>query len=133
MNPHPVRKNGHPVEPATLVINTPEAFREVAYHFGVLMPPHVAAKMAGVTNQRIQNLIAQGKFTKIVVYGGVHISQLEFEKWNSSPRQAGRPRRKKNISPPVETPSEQKATPEHSGEVAGNGYQAPTFLVPTDA
>ena len=51
MNPHPVRKNGHPVEPATLVINTPEAFREVTYHFGVLIPPHVAAKMADVTNQ----------------------------------------------------------------------------------
>ena len=133
MNPHPLRKNGHPNEPATLVINTSEAFREAVYHFGVLIPPHVAAKMADVTNQRIQNLIAQGKFTKIVVYGGVHISQIEFEKWNSSPRQAGRPRRKKNISAPCETNGEQETRSEHSGEVPGNGYQAPTFLDPTNA
>ena len=132
MNPHPVRANGDTSKPVTLVVDTPETFKEVAYHFGVLIPPHAAAKMAGVTNQRIQNLIAQGKFTKIVIYGAVHISQLEFEKWNSSPRQAGRPKRKKNNSAPAETSSDQEKTPAHSGEVHGNGYQAPTFLDPTD-
>lgn len=133
MKAHPVRTNGHPSKPVTLVVDTLEAFNEVAYHFGVLIPPHAAAKMAGVTNQRIQNLIAQGKFTKIVIYGAVHISQIEFEKWNSSPRKVGRPRRQTNISAPAEVCGEQEKTPERNGEVRGNGYQAPTFLDPTDA
>ena len=92
METKPVQKNGEAAkEVVTLLVNTPEAFKEVVYHFGMLMAPHVAAKLAGVTNQRIQNLIRQGKFTRIVVFGGVHISQIEFEKWNSSPRKAGRP------------------------------------------
>lgn len=133
MNQQAVHTNGHPSAPITLIVDTPEAFKEVTYHFGVLIPPHAAAKMAGVTNQRIQNLIAQGKFTKIVVYGGVHISQIEFEKWNLSPRRAGRPRQKKNISTPDETSSEQKVNSEHSGEVPGNGYQPPTFSTQPNA
>ena len=134
MKKKPVQKNGEAdKEVVTLMVNTPEAFKEVVYHFGMLMAPHVAAKLAGVTNQRIQNLIRQGKFTRIVLFGGVHISQIEFEKWNSSPRKAGRPRREEKNSAPVDASSEVERTPEHSGEIPGNGYQAPTFLVPPSA
>jgi hypothetical protein len=78
--------------PVTLVVTTPEGFKEAVDHFGILLAPYQAAIIANVSKQRIYNLIEQGKFTKIVLFGMVHISQIEFERWAKSPRMSGRPR-----------------------------------------
>ena len=84
--------NVHASQPITLVVTTPEAFQEAVDHFGVLITPYVASIMAQVSKQRIYNLMEQGKFTKIVVFGTIHISRIEFEKWAKSLRKPGRPK-----------------------------------------
>lgn len=89
-------------ERPAVVVNTAESFEAVTQQYGTLITPFVASAMAGVTNQRIYALIEAGKFTKIVVYGVMQIPKKEFDQWNRSAREAGRPRRAKNgCQPPT--------------------------------
>lgn len=78
--------------PVTLCVQTPEGFNQVVEDYGVLITPYIAAMIAKVSQQRIYNLIEQGKFTRFVLFGVLHLSHLEFEKWRKSPRKVGRPK-----------------------------------------
>ncbi len=78
--------------PVTLCVNTSEGYNETVEQHGHLILPYIASMMANTSQQRIYSLIDQGKFTKIVVFGVVHIPHREFQRWQESPRTAGRPR-----------------------------------------
>lgn len=78
--------------PVTLCVDTPEGFKEVVDDYGAIITPYIAAMIAKVSPQRIYALIEQGKFTRIVLFGVVHVSHREIEQWQKSPRKVGRPR-----------------------------------------
>lgn len=78
--------------PRSLIVNSGEEYKKTTEEFGSLITVYVASKMAEVSQQRIYNLMDQGKFTRIVIYGVVHVVYGEFETWRMSPRRAGRPR-----------------------------------------
>lgn len=87
-------------------VNSSEEYKKATEEFGNLITVYVASKMAEVSQQRIYNLMDQGKFTRIILYGVVHVAYGEFETWRMSPRTVGRPRTRAKENKPSLLPKE---------------------------
>jgi hypothetical protein len=57
----------------------------------MLMPIAFAAKIAGVSRQRIDDLVERGQVERVVLNGHPFVTEESFIAWAKSERKAGRP------------------------------------------
>jgi len=65
--------------------------REAMQKAGGLVPPVMAAELAGVSHQRIWQLVEAGKLERVEFCGRGFITGDSFEAWAKSERKNGRP------------------------------------------
>ena len=65
--------------------------REAVEQHGMLVPIKLAADLAGVTRQRIDDLVNRGQLNRIEVGGHPFITENSFVEWAKSERKNGRP------------------------------------------
>lgn len=67
------------------------AVREISKEHGMLVPVKLAADLAGVSHQRIAELIEDGRLVRIDLHGHRYITENSFVDWAKSERKTGRP------------------------------------------
>jgi hypothetical protein len=65
--------------------------REASKVHGMLVPMTMAADLAGVSKQRILQIIEDGRLVRIEVNGHPFITENSFVEWAKGERKAGRP------------------------------------------
>lgn len=68
-----------------------EEARRITEQKGMLVPIALAAKIAGVTRQRIDDLIERGQLERVFLNDHPFVTEDSFLKWAKSERKAGRP------------------------------------------
>lgn len=67
------------------------AFKELCASKGMLVPVKVAAALAGVGDQRIRDLIEEGRIESTKFEGHIYVVESSLFAWASSDRKSGRP------------------------------------------
>lgn len=67
------------------------AVREISKEHGMLVPVKMAADLAGVSHQRIADLIGDGRLVRIDLHGHRYVTENSFVEWAKSERKNGRP------------------------------------------
>jgi hypothetical protein len=65
--------------------------RAIQREHGTIVPVKLAADLAGVTRQRIDDLVERGQLVRIYVNGHPFITENSFVEWAKTERKNGRP------------------------------------------
>jgi len=74
-----------------------QEFKAIVKHRGHVIPKPLAAKLAGVSKQRIHQLVGDGRLQTLEIGGSVFITEESFTSWVSSERKSG-PRLRDSIA-----------------------------------